>query len=281
MRKVLVVPQLLVPRSQIDLGWLVLNKTNPTQDYHTLPVPANSTVAVPSQELLTHLIRNKSTTLLAQLTKHLTANLGSHSDTAIKLSASQATSYFFKNSQEWYEAQRHNATTKQWLERAIERGEKVYVIIGLYTLHNVQVSGHSDKNTNIAGSSRVGLTDAVAMTSAAMATGVPHAARNVADAMIGVSGNATSKREQSWSSTGELVFAVQYRKIQFNWYFRRQVESSFLEKGNRWQVLWDTRGDNVEQDEAEEDILEAMMTDDEELTEEMILLEDDEASILS
>ena len=281
MRKVLVVPQLLVPRSQIDLGWLVLNKANPTQDYHTLPVPANSTVAVPSQELLTHLIRNKSTTLLAQLTRHLTANLGSYSDTTIKLSASQATSYFFKNSQEWYEAQRHNATTKQWLERAIERGEKVYVIIGLYTLHDVQVSGHSDKNTNIAGSSRVGLTDAVAMTSAAMATGAPHAARNVADAMIGVSGNATSKREQSWSTTGELVFAVQYRKIQFNWYFRRQVESSFLEKGNRWQVLWDTRGDNVEQDEAEEDILEAMMTDDEELTEEMILLEDDEASILS
>jgi hypothetical protein len=281
MRKVLVVPQLLVPRSQIDLGWLVLNKTNPTQDYHTLPVPANSTVAVPSQELLTHLIRNKSTTLLAQLTKHLTANLGSHSDTAIKLSASQATSYFFKNSQEWYEAQRHNATTKQWLERAIERGENVYVIIGLYTLHDVQVSSHSGRGTNIAGSSRVSLTDAVAMTSAAMATGVPQAARNVADAMIGVSGNATSKREQSWSTTGELVFAVQYRKIQFNWYFRRQVESSFLEKGNRWQVLWDTRGDSMEQDEAEEDVLEAVMTDDEELTEEMILLEDDEASILS
>ncbi|OCL00956.1 uncharacterized protein K441DRAFT_599987 [Cenococcum geophilum 1.58] len=281
MRKVLVVPQLLVPRSQIDLGWLVLNKTNPTQDYHTLPVPANSTVAVPSQELLTRLIRNKSTTLLAQLTKHLTANLGSRSDTAIKLSAPQATSYFFKNSQEWYEAQRHNATTKQWLERAIERGENVYVIIGLYTLHDVQVSGHSDKNTNIAGSSRVGLTDIVAMTSAAMATRAPHAARNVADAMIGASGNATSKREQSWSTTGELVFAVQYRKIQFNWYFSRQVESSFLEKGNRWQVLWDTRGDNVEEDEAEEDVLEAMMTDDEELTEEMILLEDDEASISS
>ena len=131
----------------------------------------------------------------------------------------------------------------------------------------------------MAGFSRIGLTDTVAMTSAAIATRVPHAARDVADAMIGASGNATSKREQNWSTTGELVYAVQYRKIQFNWYFSKRVESGFLGKGNRWQVLWDTRGDNVEEDEAEEEVLEAMMTDNEELTGEMILLEDDEASI--
>src|SRR5436190_14556090 len=257
MAPALIVPHLLLPRSAIDLGWLVLRRTHPPQDYHALVVPATSTVSASSRDLLASSERASSTNFRTQLTKHLATSLGARSDSAVELSAAQATNYHIKNSQEWYEAQRHDEDTKRWLERAIERGLNVYVVVGLYTLQHVCVSGCADRNTILTGQSRIGIRDVVAMTSAAVAAAIPSVAVDMADVAIGAGGKARKKRVQRFVVEEELVYAVQYRKIQIKWYSSGHVEKIFLETGNRWQVLWNIRGDDNEEDE--EDVIEALI----------------------
>jgi hypothetical protein len=61
---------------------------------------------------------------------------------------------------------------------------------------------------------------------------------------------------------GEVVIAVQYRKVMFQWYWSRHVESTFLEfGGNRWEPLLLFKGSDLEDGEIEEDIVEASLKD--------------------
>lgn len=60
---------------------------------------------------------------------------------------------------------------------------------------------------------------------------------------------------------GEAVYAVQYRKLRFKWYRRKDIDTASLQKGNCWQSLYTSRGDDGEDDEAE-DYLEVTLGDD-------------------
>ncbi|KAJ5559967.1 nucleoside phosphorylase domain-containing protein [Penicillium frequentans] len=63
------------------------------------------------------------------------------------------------------------------------------------------------------------------------------------------------------SCIGEAVYAVQYRKLKFKWYRRKDIDAASLQKGNCWQSLYTSRGDDDEDDEAE-DYLEVTLGDD-------------------
>lgn len=58
----------------------------------------------------------------------------------------------------------------------------------------------------------------------------------------------------------EAVYAVQYRKLTFKWYRRKDIDAARLQKGSCWQSLYTSRGDDDEDDEAE-DYLEITLGD--------------------
>lgn len=71
-----------------------------------------------------------------------------------------------------------------------------------------------------------------------------------------------NNREFAFSSPGEQIYAIQYRKIKFSWFSSPKIEKSFLEPDNRWKVFWEagTRGDESDEEE-EDDVLEVDFTD--------------------
>ena len=69
------------------------------------------------------------------------------------------------------------------------------------------------------------------------------------------------KTHANFFAPGEQVYAVQYRKIEFSWFFSKKLETARLEKGNRWKVYW-LRSAAVDDDEhGEEDVVEAQVND--------------------
>jgi hypothetical protein len=60
----------------------------------------------------------------------------------------------------------------------------------------------------------------------------------------------------SFVAPGEQVIAIRYRKLKFKWFSSHTLESTYLEKGNRWKVY--LLGDKTEPEEDAEDVVEAV-----------------------
>ncbi|KAJ5655493.1 nucleoside phosphorylase domain-containing protein [Penicillium longicatenatum] len=69
-----------------------------------------------------------------------------------------------------------------------------------------------------------------------------------------------SSEQSDLPCIGEAVYAVQYRQLKFKWYRRKDIDAATLQKGNCWQSLYTSRGDD-DDDEAE-DYLKVTLGDD-------------------
>lgn len=70
--------------------------------------------------------------------------------------------------------------------------------------------------------------------------------------------DSSNSHERSFGAPGEQIYAVQYRKLRFNWFSSRHVDKAELERDNRWKVSLGLRGgDNRNVD----DVLEAYLAD--------------------
>ena len=68
------------------------------------------------------------------------------------------------------------------------------------------------------------------------------------------------RQAREYIASGEHIFAIQYRKIQFSWFFSRDIEGVSLQ-GNRWKVCWGATRTLEEEEEEEENVLEAAAAD--------------------
>jgi hypothetical protein len=58
----------------------------------------------------------------------------------------------------------------------------------------------------------------------------------------------------------EQVCAVQYRKVDFEWFRSRDLDRASLEKGCRWKIYWGTSDEEYSGDEEDaDDVLEAKL----------------------
>jgi hypothetical protein len=71
------------------------------------------------------------------------------------------------------------------------------------------------------------------------------------DVEVGMGFSRAGHEDYEFTAPGEQVFAVQYRKLRFAWFSGRDVDTAYLEDGNRWKLYIDSRGSGTEE-EAEE-----------------------------
>ena len=76
------------------------------------------------------------------------------------------------------------------------------------------------------------------------------------DARVGGVHESSTSRSTQYVAPGEQVYAVQYRKVQFQWFSSRTVDNAELEKGCRWKVYTNYR--SVSED-TENDVVEATL----------------------
>ncbi|KAK5733271.1 hypothetical protein LTR17_009880 [Elasticomyces elasticus] len=78
-------------------------------------------------------------------------------------------------------------------------------------------------------------------TAIALATGMP-LPDHILDASVGRESHDAAQVQQSFDSPGEVVVAVQYRRIRFHFFDSRKIDPKHLENETRWKYVWDMRG---------------------------------------
>jgi hypothetical protein len=252
MRSTLVFPNILLPSKSVELGRLVLNVHHPQQDFFEPSSITESQITVGVQQNFAEILNGaKSTKLRSFLTRLIMASYSNRDSNCIQLSAFRATTYQLINSGDWFDKVCGDPETRKWLERAIERGQDVYLVVGYHTLLNAQFSQRNESALQGSGQAQISV-------GALAGEGADDALANgILDAGLSGARHESHTHQRCFTAPGEQIYAVQYRKVDFKWFSSRSVDNAFLESNNRWKIFWEVRGKQND----ENNVLEADVVD--------------------
>jgi hypothetical protein len=245
MLKSTVISRRLLALGAVSLGRLVLNLDSPEQDFHQSPSLAlqPTDILVKRQSFLEDVRYNHSAAkLIVSLAYLLDNEAGFGISKEDRLKASTITTHQLKNSMEKFAAICSDVQTRKWFETILGRGRKVYMIVGFETL----TDGVLTLNKSY------GVTTGASV--AVVVTGTP------LDPGVGAEVAAGRERSLRITAMEEQVCAVQYRKVDFEWFRSRDLDRASLEKSSRWRIYWGTRDEEYSGDEEDaDDVLEAKL----------------------
>ena len=230
--------------NSVALGRLVIDTSTPWQDFcPSTEAPDPSEIGIAPQPRLRELFeRTKGSKIHDSLCK-VFCSLLRNGNIAEGISSAQEKTYYLLNSGPYFAKLCGNRETREWFETTIKYGWNVYMVVGIHTVHESSVQARSLDQIDHS------------------AFSVPHVGSSVqqSEQEVGLTVSAENNDGGSPASR-ELIIAVQYRKVQFKWFFSRNIDSAFLEAGhNRWKVF--AISGRAESSEDEEDVVEADLQD--------------------
>ena len=210
----------LLPPNSVALGRLVIDPWVPGQDFCDEPVELTTDeIAVSRQPRLRATVENARGSQIYDKLVRVFSCFMSDGDFPVV----QEKTYSLLNSGKCFKKLCDNENTRKWFEATIKYGWSVYMVVGIHTVHSSSVR-------------------------------FPVLENNVPQD-VGTDNNGI---EVGAPGPGELVFGVQYRKVQFRWFSSRKIDNAFLNMGwNRWKVFA-IGGRNFVEDE-EDDIVDASL----------------------
>ena len=245
------VPNLPIPVKRLDIGTFVTNASDPLQEEKHKPSKIDPQIV--NIEVLNYneiLSNSKSKSIQALLTNYLSASASSSNADTATLTSWKAASYQLEDSNSWFRTVCADPDTQKWLAEQIGRESDVYLLVGSRTLFDGNVEVERKQAVHKAVKAKVPV-DKI--------TGLPLGLDAGGEASSSSSQGSTRK----FMTQGESIWALQYRKIKFKWFFSKSVDEAFLEAGSRWKIV------GQRSDEDEEDIVEVVW-EDEEMTEDMV-----------
>ena len=251
MPKSILIPQFFLPLSAVSLGRFVISLDHPHQDFHNPTIDASPDITENVQtqyESLHHSAKHENIT--SQLTTFLSSSFAKRLKTSIRITADQAKTYYLNNAGQWFRDIVKSQETQEWIERTIDEGEDIYVIVAYHTLMNARVL------EQLGGQSSTGGSLAIPVSTALIASGVV-VPFNVADpGLSGFRGRIEDSQRQ-FIAPGEQIYAVQYRKVRWGWFSRNKVDEITLGTKAWWE-----RYDGLRNLQGEtEDIIEVELED--------------------
>jgi hypothetical protein len=208
----------------------------PRQNFYALSTPPSSSqVDIIVQENL-HTIR-ASLPGYVSILRSIFRNSGSADET---FEVERSSSCMLKNSSEWFEAICAERPTRRWIEKQILRSmeNRIYLIVGFRSLWHRAIFS-IDAQPRIP-------------TNSSTVTSPADSNVNDRQGMAWENEDRRSRDPPSLPLSGELVYAVQYRRLVFKWFRRNDIDAARLQKGNCWQSLYLGRGDEGDDDQAED-----------------------------
>jgi hypothetical protein len=244
----------LLPLNSVRLGRLILDINAPWQDYRPkapVHLAVDDILITPFLHVKEIVERTHGTKFHASLSDALTSALGKQQTSIVGITAPRGMTYTLLNSGDHFEHICRDDNVRTWIERAIMYGSPVYMVVGLITVTDAKVVGSIQTTSHIQGDVTVPVTDIVTSGVGVM---VPSTLSTILDSGIGVDRLIHNAAKSSYDSPGENVFAVQYRKVKYEWFNGKSVDTAFLERGNRWIVQGGYRN-TLEEEEDDEDTI--------------------------
>jgi hypothetical protein len=229
MPRSILLSQFFLPQSAVSLGRFVISLDDPHHDFHnpTSNASPDFTEKVQTQyDSIHHSAKHQ--TVASQLTTFLSSSFSKRLKASVRITADQAKTYYLNNAGQWFRDAVKSQETREWIERTIDEGEDIYIVVAYHTLVDArileQLGGQSSVSGNLA----------IPVSTALTASGVV-VPFNVADpGLSGFRGRMEDEQRQ-FMAPGEQIYAVQYRKVHWRWFASKKVDEMTLAKKAWWK----------------------------------------------
>jgi hypothetical protein len=257
----------LLPLTHVSLARLTTSIQTPQRDFHdpfppqgSVPQLSNNNTTISIQHNVQSLGTSSST---ASHSNNLTALLNLYRSKAnlqtTSIAAIASLTYELTQWDMLFKRACEREATRHWLESAIEEGKNIFFIVGFRTF----VDPSATELGAVSKGSGTGVSIPIAQVAGTSAA-VPMASFGLGDALdLGAEWEAQKKvgLSRKWDAKGELVYAVQYCKVQFKWFSSRKIGNSSLGP-TKWKIHWGVRAvQEVEEDDVVEAELEEVFDD--------------------
>ncbi|KAK6514353.1 hypothetical protein TWF506_008749 [Arthrobotrys conoides] len=253
------VPGAILPLNAVTLGRLVTNRKSPAEEFYDsncLPdIVSNDNIIITSRNNFQEVLHSRlGTSTYSNLTAIIGSNYTLSNQEYILLESFSNKSYQLENSTNVFDHICADPGLRKWLLKMIGRRRSIYMIVGFQTITNASISCGSFSLKDTGGEITAPISIALP---AALGVPIPILS-DVLDVGVGKSRMEEHEVQTRFQAPGEMVYAVQYRKLEFSWFSSKKVEKASL--GNsRWVFNVGVRGVGME----EEDVVDVHFVDEE------------------
>ena len=222
-----------VSSTSVGLGRFVISPRAPWEAFCPFsPKPAENDIGILAQPRLHELIQSVEHASVRETFMNLLSINGELDELFDVIASASEKTYILPNSGDWFRNACGEKETRTWLEEMVKNRLPVYMVVGIHTIY------------------------------------VPPSRQRTSTYMNAIESRAEAMdMDQGHLPSGELIVAVEYRKVLFHWLWSRDVDRAILETGkNLWQLSVIVRND-TDEDEIEPgmeifpDILEVTLQD--------------------
>ncbi|KAG7424475.1 hypothetical protein Forpi1262_v014529 [Fusarium oxysporum f. sp. raphani] len=247
----IIVPHFFLPRSSVKLGRFITNIDHPHQSYHDPLYIETPKSAVSAREAFVGLNDKSSNVSFASaLTALMSAGFSKRAKAQVKITAECVKTHTLDNSDEWFSKAMDILATKVWIERQVDRGHDIFMIVGYHTITNARIVQKFVHGLDVGGQIHVPASLSLA------AIGVVTPLGEIIDPSVEGNNDCVDNMQTSFMAPGEQVCAFQYRKIRHRWLSSKSTGTFRLSKSPRWSSV--ERGRDEE--DGEDDIIEVEAT---------------------
>jgi hypothetical protein len=252
----IVLPQFFLPQTAIKLGRFITSIDHPHQGYHDPPYLQPPKIAVlPRNSYVGVNHKGTNASFGSALTSLISAGFSKRAKARIQVTAESIVTHTLDNSDEWFDGAVRMPATRVWIERALDRGNDIYMVVGYHTVTNARIIHESIRGKDVGGQVNVPVGLSLTAVSAIAPLG------KITDPSIGGNSHDLDSTQSRFVAPGEQICAFQYRKVQHRWLSSSSIDTSRLSKSPRWSSV--ERGRDEE--DGQDDIIEVEMIPAEEL----------------
>lgn len=247
MRRVCVVPSAtFLPLSSVKLGRLITSIEQPHQAYHDPEtIHPNSQPLLRSGYTGEHYAAS-DVGFVSALTSLVSARFSKGAKLKTCIATDQVKIYTLDNSDDWFDEATKLPATREWIERRIDYGKRIFMIVGFHTVTDASISQESVIANKADGRTEIPVNLSLAAAGIVMPVG------GMADAGISVSQQGVAGAKSQYDAPGEQVWAVEYRELCHKWLSTKHIDNFRLSSVRQWPCMERMRDD----EDGEEDVIE-------------------------
>ncbi|KAI8234024.1 hypothetical protein K4K54_009280 [Colletotrichum sp. SAR 10_86] len=209
----IVSPELLLPLSAIKLGRLISSVKEPLQGFHdpSYKKKPGSYVTV-RESFIGGTQTSSSRSFATTLTSLLSLGLSRTAQIDVQITADAVKTHPLENSEDWFEEATAQDATRLWMEKQVDRGSKMYMVVGFTTVVNATIVQAASRERQ--GDVDVHAPVNIALTAAGVVVPV---VGEMLDSSVGTQISNSEGQKSSFVAKGEYVCALQYREIKHRW----------------------------------------------------------------
>jgi hypothetical protein len=254
-RKQLVITGEPIPVDNVKLGSLIPTFQNPTQEAVAPLVPTAEDFHTAPQTNYRSLVKHYGNTALSPHLAVFGIDISKDNDVEVVIEATRGVKYELKDPQQWFKQLCTDVRVQEWIQRRARMRKDIFLITGYRTFNNARTTTKAKHGREVGGKVDVPVDAIVAATAAALPISLGM------DVGGEVKVDKSTTVEEEYTSPGEQIYSVQYRRVNVSWFKSSSKDPVSLDDIDKafWKDVITTMGEEKEADMVKAELATALL----------------------